>query len=227
MHFSASCESAGFYQMDNAKVELRAVFSEIFETGGWATTETVSGPGSTIESTNQIRPAISTLCRQHNIRSILDIPCGDFNWMSRMDFSGIQYIGADIVPQLVDLCRRRHPLHQFEVLDICSDNLPAADLVLCRDCLVHLTFAEIMSAIHNVISSGSKWLLSTQFSGRVNYDIPTGTWRPLDLCAAPINLPAPHAIINEGCREGYGEFSDKSLGLWSIRELATQICGSL
>jgi glycosyltransferase involved in cell wall biosynthesis len=204
-----------------AKLESQRVFSEIFETGAWGATETASGPGSTMEATAQIRPAIARLCEELNVRSILDIPCGSCHWMSQLDLDGVEYIGADIVPQLVDQCRGRYPERRFELLDLCHDQLPLTDLILSRDCLVHLSFDQIADAIRNFISSGAKWLLSTHFPGRSNYDIPTGAWRPLDLCAPPINLPTPHAIVNEGCLEWYGEFNDKSLGLWKLDDLTS------
>jgi hypothetical protein len=47
-----------------------------------------------------------TLLRQFEIHSLLDLPCGDFNWMQHVDLQGIKYTGGDIVEALV--ARIRH-----------------------------------------------------------------------------------------------------------------------
>ena len=41
------------------------------------------------------------MLREVNAKSMLDIPCGDFNWMRLVRFDGVQYIGADVVAELV------------------------------------------------------------------------------------------------------------------------------
>jgi len=195
------------------------VFSAIHASGGWSGGETTSGPGSTVEATALIRRIISILCRELQVRSVLDIPCGDHNWMAQVDLGDLQYIGADVVPALIDQCRDRYPDRRFEKMDVCTDRLPAVDLILTRDCLVHLPYEQIHQALTNFTSTDARWLLATHFPGRTNHDIRMGNWRPLDLCAEPFRLPAPKLIINEDCKDGGGGFSDKSLGLWELREL--------
>lgn len=37
------------------------------------------------------------MLKKYSIKSILDIPCGDFSWMKKIELDGIEYIGADIV----------------------------------------------------------------------------------------------------------------------------------
>jgi hypothetical protein len=96
--------------------------------------------------------------------------------------------------------------------------LPRADLVLCRDCLVHLSYAHTLCALNNIRASGSKYLLTTTYSGRDrNSDVPTGSWRPIDLQLPPFQLPAPIRLIDEECPlEG---FRDKRLGLWRVADV--------
>jgi hypothetical protein len=137
------------------------------------------------------------------------------------------YIGGDIVPQVIARNQSREDLRQlpydvqFETLDITRDELPTSDLVLCRDCLVHLSFANIRAALRNVVSSGSYYLLATTFpEHEVNEDIEDGDWRLLNLERPPFSFPAPLAIFNEGCDEEGGAFADKSLGLWDAAQLS-------
>jgi len=108
----------------------------------------------------------------------------------------------------------------FRKLDLIRDRLPKVDLILCRDCLVHLCFADIVRALDNICDSRSGFLLTTTFTERrENHDIATGQWRFLNLEAAPFTLPRPLKVINEGCTEGEGVWGDKSLGLWRIADI--------
>ena len=98
--------------------------------------------------------------------------------------------------------------------------LPAADVVLCRDCLVHLSLANIARVLDNVRRSGAAFLLTTTFTDHdVNEDIDDGDWRVINLERPPFNLPPPMAVIVEGCIEGAGDYADKSLGLWRVEDL--------
>lgn len=106
------------------------------------------------------------------------------------------------------------------MLDLTRDRLPTVDLVLCRDCLVHLSFAQAQQALANIAASGARYLLTTTFTGRSeNADIPTGKWRALNLQRPPFNLPQPLELINERCTEKDGRYADKSLGLWPVADL--------
>ena len=35
------------------------------------------------------------------VRRLLDAPCGDHNWMRHVDLDGIQYLGMDLVEDIV------------------------------------------------------------------------------------------------------------------------------
>ena len=106
-------------------------------------------------------------------------------------------------------------------MDITTDGLPQADLVLCRDCLVHFSYEQIFRALKNFKDSRSEYLLMTTFAGRQsNSDIVTGDWRPLNFRISPFNLPEPFKVINEKCTEEGGRYADKSLALWRLADVA-------
>jgi hypothetical protein len=197
------------------------IFSDAFIDNRWGDAESISGPGSNLSVTEAIRKAIPELIAEYGVHSVLDIPCGDFNWMSRMDLA-VDYTGADIVEEIIQENLRRYvrPERKFIKLDILKDLLPEADLLLCRDCLVHFSFAHIFQSLRNIKSSGCKYLLTTTFTARKsNADIPTGTWRPINLQAAPFNLPPPIRLIDEKYTGEDGMYADKHLGFWRISEL--------
>jgi hypothetical protein len=93
-------------------------------------------------------------------------------------------------------------------------------MIIVRDCLVHLSYEDINSAIKNIKSSGSKYLLTTTFTNyHLNHDIVTGDWRPLNLQEKPFNFSSPILVINENCTEGNGEYKDKSMAMWDISKV--------
>ncbi|KYG20163.1 hypothetical protein SE92_07700, partial [Bradyrhizobium sp. AT1] len=183
----------------------------------------VSGLGSEDPATAAIRDALPPLLQRLGARSLLDAPCGDAGWIGRLELD-CDYTGVDIVPSLVAANNRRvadgELAGRFVVADITRDALPRADLILCRDCLVHLSFQNIVRAVARFRDSGAQYLLVTTFpEWQDNRDCEDGDWRALDMTKAPFNWPAPRALIDERCEEGGGGWRDKSLGLWRLDEL--------
>ena len=202
--------------------DLQRRFTDIYKDNAFGGKESVSGPGSDLTQTQALREALPAMLKGIGARTMLDAPCGDFFWMKEVRVELEQYIGADIVPALIAENTRRYgnQKREFRRLDLTRDALPRTDLILCRDCLVHLPLAVIVSALKNFKRSGSRYLLTTTFTARTeNPDIQAGQWRPLNLQAAPFNFPAPEQLVNECCTEGGGQYPDKSMGLWKIDAL--------
>jgi len=197
------------------------VFRRIFDENYWGNDQSISGEGSNLERTAVIRAELPRLLARHGVRSMLDAPCGDFFWMKELVLD-VDYIGADILPELIARNTEQYasPRRRFIVGDLVDEVLPHADLILCRDCLVHLTVEEIRYAVANFKESGAVWLLTTTFTGpRDNPDIVTGDWRPVNFERPPFNFGPPVEIINEQCDEDDGMWADKSLGLWRLADL--------
>ena len=186
-------------------------------------TESKSGGGSTLNQTQTIIQEIPILLNTLNVTSLLDAPCGDFNWMKCVDLTGIKYTGIDIVSSVINQNNNIYANKNisFAVLDILTDNLPKSDIILCRDCLVHFTIDGVFEAVKNFKKSGSKYLLTTTFTGdRINkLTALMGHWNPYKLTAPPFNFPEPLLIINENCTEANREYTDKSLALWKLEDI--------
>jgi hypothetical protein len=169
-------------------------------------------------------PQLLDIIKELDIKSFLDLPCGDFNWVKAVAIAVNHYLGGDIVPEVTEVARSRAldiPQANFEVLNIVSDSLPAMDILMSRDCLVHLNFDLAMTAVKNIKESEVKWLLITTFPDvDANENVKTGGWRPLNMQAEPFNFPAPHQLIIEKPSMLPSEkWGRKALGLWKVADI--------
>ena len=198
------------------------VFRDIYRRHHWAGSESASGAGAGVDQTAEIRRALPGLLTELGVATLLDLPCGDYGWMRTVALPVARYIGADLLPEVIEPLQAdcTDPRREFRMLDLTRDPLPSADLLFCRDCLVHLSYDDIRRALRNILRSDIAWVLTTTFPGaEPNEDIVTGDWRTLDLGQPPFQLPPAMRILNEGCTEADGAFADKSLGLWRAEQL--------
>ena len=189
------------------------VFEHIYKTKYWGDDESVSGAGSTFQQTEEVRRILPGLFKKYNVASFLDLPCGDFHWMVKTDLEGIDYTGADIVKDMIAENQLKYATEKvnFKVINLLTDELPDVDMMMCRDCFIHLSTDNILKGLENIKRSKIKYLLSTSYVDRTeNSDILTGQWRALNLLIAPFDL-TPIEIISEKCTEANGSYPDKSL----------------
>src|SRR5262249_52674810 len=155
----------------------------------WGDAESVSGPESHEARGRDFQDELLALLDARQIHSMIDAPCGDLNWMKHvLAAHPLSYLGIDIVEPLIARNAQRYagPQCQFLCGDFTRADLPRADVIFCRDGLVHLSFIDARAAIRNFSRSGSRYLVATTFIDRTsNKDVPTGGWRPLNLQAAP------------------------------------------
>lgn len=214
--------SREFYESSHfGTKDTKRLFTRIFRENTWGGKESVSGTGSSLDQTRKIIEVLPALLTEFEISTMLDLPCGDFFWMQKVDLCRVRYTGGDLVDELVKRNQQQYGAAniRFRQFNLLVDRLPSVDLIFCRDCLVHLSLEQADRALRNICQSNSKYLLTTTFPMHpVNRDILTGGWRTLNLQSPPFSLPSPLKLINEECREGEDVF-DKSLGLWKIAEI--------
>jgi len=207
----------------------RSIFTDIYVQKKWRGRKSVSGPGSDLEETVAIRIEFPLLIQKLGVRTLLDAPCGDFNWMQALNCPLEQYVGMDIVPELILNNEKLYqsPKRRFIVGDIVEDKLPCVDLILCRDCLAHLPITDVLKAIQKFKDSGATYLAATTFPRTAeNKDVATwwagdevrtvfqpGDYHALNLQSPPFNLPAPIAMIDERNPDG------KMLGVWNLKDI--------
>jgi hypothetical protein len=170
-------------------------FTRIYSSNYWGSKESVSGKGSTLNCTKNLRRHLPHLFSQFSIKRVFDAPCGDFNWMRVIvEECDLDYIGADIVEPLVERnnARFKSSKARFIHLDITKDEFPKADLWICRDCLFHLSYDDIRRSLRQFAASEVSYILTTTYknnAGFENRDIITGDMRLVDLFSKPFNLP--------------------------------------
>lgn len=198
-----------------------SIFQVIYRKNMWGR-EIKSGGGSLLGQTVALRQALPGLVRRIGAHTVLDAACGDYHWMKTVALECNRYIGIEIVPELVDQNCKEYGSEKITFLnaDITRNRLPQADLIICRDVLVHLSFDDIGRAIENFKHSNSRFLLTTTYPGvSKNCDILSGMWRPMDLQLPPFDFPSPIELINEEC-DLQTDHPQKSLGLWDLRRLS-------
>ena len=177
---------------------LATRFSAVFDAKLWGEGETLSGPGSRLDNPMVIKAfsALDHAIDEFGVRSIADIPCGDFNWFQEVlkKHPDVAYAGFDIVPPLIEMNRAKFPGVKFLQFDIVSDVPGKFDLIFTKELFIHLKDSQVAQAIRNMKASGSKYMMASNSFGVVNVDLAhaeLGYARPIDLCVEPFNLPAP------------------------------------
>ncbi len=221
--------AADIYKATRSRLQrLRAgegdvqVFDHILAENRWRDPDSASGTGSNLKQTETLRRELPAMLARLKVGTLLDAPCGDFHWMQHLELNGIAYTGVDVVASVIARCQLTFgsPEHQFLCRNIATDPLPRADAILSRDCLSHLSNEHVWTAVRNFRASGASWMLATTYPSRTrNWDIVTGSWRPINLCAAPFNFPTPVEALIEGSTEYDGDFADKTLAVWRLERL--------
>jgi SAM-dependent methyltransferase len=177
----------------NQRSPLTDVFNRIYTEGTWGRDVTgrgTSGTGSTLDITREYRAYVEDFIRKNNVKSVVDAGCGDWTFSSAIDWGTVNYLGVDVASDVIDAVRKKHEKTniRFHVGDI-TEELPAADLLISKDVLQHLSNALVRKFIRNNLKKGKyKWVLLTNDRGSGNADTQPGGYRMIDLAAAPFNV---------------------------------------
>lgn len=184
------------------------------------------GYGSTYSNTRATRSFLSGVIRDLNIASMNDAGCGDFRfWMQHVDLASAVYRGFDINGELIKHNKTGFPSLCFEECNIVEEILPRADLILCRDCLSHLTINDAKSAIDNFRKSGSRYLAATTYVAvESNKELDHYIDGPemgygfmsRNLALSPFNLRKCIRSEREWIDRKESPFDSKRLGVWRI-----------
>lgn len=200
------------------------VFNEIYNTNAWSSLESVSGSGSSLKLTQNLRKKLPDICKNYNIKRVLDVACGDLNWTQEILNKFEYYHGIDIVDEIIqkniDYFYKPGKV-EFSTQNIVNmdklNNDKKYDAIIAKDLLQHFPTEYVIKALELFKNSGIKWLFLTHFpSLEQNRDIESfGLWRPINFKNKPYNMRSPLVSIKED-NYVYENFKDKSLSLWRI-----------
>ena len=147
-------------------------FNLIYKTNFWSSNESVSGYGSELKNTINIEKEIINIVKKYQIKSILDAPCGDFNWVKNVLDKNLSYIGGAIVQEIID-----NNIRKFKSIKLFFENFKK-------------------SKINYLLLTSYK--LKDTNKEIDNLDIPDGEYREIDLTRPPFLLPKPlHEILDK------------------------------
>lgn len=195
------------------------VFDEIYNNNSWGSPESVSGHGFEKRNTVNLRKNLKYLQKTLDIKTILDVPCGDLNWITDSILDDVSYRGWDVVQELIEENKKKNlkPNFHIECKDVLVDRIPKVDLIICRDLLIHFPFKEIWEFLEKVVESNSKYLLVTCYTIDSNAcDIELGQCRAVNLEVLPFKFHRALFYIKE---EERGKF----MVLYKISHLRSYI----
>jgi SAM-dependent methyltransferase len=170
-------------------MDAREVFSRIYESDEW---RGGSGEGSTVEATSEYRRILERMLGASDVRSVVDVGCGDWQFSGLVDWRDKSYLGIDVVPELVERnAVRASRGFRFLCADARTSEIPRADLLVVKDVLQHWPLADI-SAFVDRNRRRCRYLLLTNDVASIhcppellNSECALGAWRTIDLERAP------------------------------------------
>jgi SAM-dependent methyltransferase len=122
------------------------IFDKIYENSYWGKG---SGGGSSPEVTQPYKIFLEDFIRQNDIESIVDLGCGDWQFSQFLDFGSATYIGIDASKSVIANNQQSfsRPGVSFANLPKDYNELPSADLLVCKDVLMHLSTKEVQDIL--------------------------------------------------------------------------------
>jgi hypothetical protein len=196
---------------------MEQIFAKIYKENLWQNKESVSGRGSTLNWTTNLRKNLSLVLTELNVKTFLDLPCGDFNWGKTFDYGEINYIGGDIVEEIVKENQRKYgnDKTKFLHINLSKDVLPDVDIIMVRDCLMHLSDEDSLKCIDNIKKSKIDYMLISSNPDKIKNSKKSKTSKDLrrqNLEILPYNLGTPIKYIDDS----NPHVPSKRLGLWKI-----------
>ena len=209
-----------YFAIDAVNQELLTdTFNRIYAEGTWGKDvagKGTSGTGSTLEITREYRVYVEDFIKKHNVKSVVDAGCGDWSFSSAIDLGDASYLGIDIASDVIVAVRNKHEKGRikFQVGDI-TDELPAAELLISKDVLQHLSNELVHKFIRNNLRKGKyKWVILTNDRGSENRDVASGGYRAIDLAATPFEV---RGLVDLPIR-----FGDETTKITSLLDLTQQ-----
>ena len=197
-----------------------------------------SGSGSTVSTTGTVRRFLEETVRNFELGGVVDVPCGDLNWMVHVDgFHELQYFGGDVSSVVIEDHQEAFKDAEntnFGLVDIVASDLYSQNsairgifdrrdvngvVVVVRQLMQHLSRVECLQVLLNFKELASKTqtpvyvMLTTYLRGNGNEDEEylLATGHKINLFKYPFCVKDPISMVYDGV-------PDMFLGLWKVEE---------
>lgn len=181
------------------QANIEEVFTQIYSQGSWDE-KGFSASGSPIELMGDYVEFLQNFLDEYQIRSVVDVGCGDWAFSRYIDWSDIEYLGIDVVRYVVERNQNLFggPSVSFMHGNAAAMELPKADLLICKDTFQHLSNQTIKQILRQM--QKFKYCLFTDTvnpftHSSMNRDIWDGGSHFLDLTKPPFNLKGKRVLL--------------------------------
>lgn len=144
-----------FHKLRNARVE--DVFTKVYTHNEWGGTpgSFYSGDGTHHPDTQRYIDKVRAFIIDQKITTIVEIGCGDFHVAGQiLKGLDVNYLGGDVVESLIHHHQETFETDKihFKTINAIDDVLPAADLIIIRQVLQHLSNEHIQKILKKLPS---------------------------------------------------------------------------
>ncbi len=182
---------------------MKNIFTDIYKNKKWKDNYgTDSGPGSSIECSKPYLDFLQEFCMSNNIKSILDLGCGDFNLMMHFNFNKIEYVGIDIVDYIIVKNQQLYGISNIKfkcesITEYKMDN--HYDLIILKDVFQHLSINNIKKILGNINKNKHVIITNDYSDNNNNNDINDGGYSSIDLLKFPYNKMGQFVFEWQSC----------------------------
>ena len=159
----------------NNKQILKNIFNDIYMNEKWNNkikNVPLSGPGSSLEIAKNFMFFMDKFIKDYNIKSVIDIGCGDLTWISKSNFfndNNVIYLGMDISDFIINKNELNFPNKKFIVNNVVEKFDNSCELIILRDVIFHLSNNDILNIFKN-IKNKFKYICITNCKNKINND---------------------------------------------------------
>ncbi len=160
------------------------------------------GADSTHKNTTVYREFLQQFFVDHEIKTVLDIGCGDWNFSRLMDWSAINYLGIDVSNLILERASEYSSDNiKFYELDAISCDLPDADLAILKDVIQYWSNQEILDILPKLKKFKRVLVVGSCLendAAMLNRDTVFGEYHDVDLSQPPFESSGSYVFFFEG-----------------------------
>lgn len=180
---------------------LQNAFTTVYSTNAWGAPDSIpgrankkfySGGGTDPENDrdNMYLNLLQSYVDRDDVKTVIEIGCGDWEVSSRIDWSSVQYTGYDVVEDLIKYNVDNYTKENIKFYcdsNIILENKISADLLIVKDVFQHLPPSFCCEFIKS-IPINFKYNIITNDYSPVNNDIDFGGYTGNDFSRYPFEM---------------------------------------